>query len=162
VCREDLNEIYKKLESKMHDITALLTSLHNGFDFTCGYFNGHYHKDANGKYVMDYFPIPVITVNGLCDIEIDLEKISISTKLEREEALKYEYEKLSEYVFEAYGVEGYLDDFYVEGNTYAELVKNIENSKEKEIGFSFMFSGDVGVEEVYKAVKFLRKEGFFY
>jgi len=162
VCREDLNEIYKKLESKMHDITVLLTSLHNGFDFTCGYFNGHYHKDANGKYVMDYFPIPVITVNGLCDIEIDLEKISISTKLEREEALKYEYEKLSEYVFEAYGVEGYLDDFYVEGNTYAELVKNIENSKEKEIGFSFMFSGDVGVEEVYKAVKFLRKEGFFY
>ena len=162
MCREDLNEIYKKLESKMHDITALLTSLHNGFDFTCGYFNGHYHKDANGKYVMDYFPIPVITVNGLCDIEIDLEKISISTKLEREEALKYEYEKLSEYVFEAYGAEGYLDDFYVEGNTYAELVKNIENSKEKEIGFSFMFSGDVGVEEVYKAVKFLRKEGFFY
>ena len=162
MCREDLNEIYKKLESKMHDITALLTSLHNGFDFTCGYFNGHYHKDANGKYVMDYFPIPVITVNGLCDIEIDFEKISISTKLEREEALKYEYEKLSEYVFEAYGVEGYLDDFYVEGNTYAELVKNIENSAEKEIGFSFMFSGDVAAEEICKAVKFLRKEGFFY
>ena len=162
MCREDLNEIYKKLESKMHDITALLTSLHNGFDFTCGYFNGHYHKDANGKYVMDYFPIPVITVNGLCDIEIDLEKISISTKVKRETALKYEYEKLSEYVFEAYGVEGYLDDFYVEGNTYAELVNNIENSKEKEIGFSFMFSGDVGVEEVYKAVKFLRREGFVY
>ena len=50
----------------------------------------------------------------------------------------------------------------MEGNTYLELVKNIENSAEKEIGFSFMFSGDVAAEKIYKTVKFLRKEGFFY
>lgn len=162
MCREELNEVYKKLESKMHDIAAPFISLHNGFDFICGYYNGHYHKDSEGKYVMDYFPIPVITVDGLCDIEIDLDKVSISTKLKREAALGYEYEKLSEYAFEVYGVEEYLDDFYVEGNTYPELVKNIENSEEKEIGFSFMFSGDVGAEEIYKVVKFLRKEEFFY
>ena len=31
--------------------------------------------------------------------------------------------------FEAYGVDGYLDDFYVKGNTYAELVENIASSK---------------------------------
>ena len=98
----------------------------------------------------------------MCDIEIDLDKVSVSTKLRREVALNYSYEKLSDYEFEAYGVDEYLDDFYVKGNSYSELVDNIARSKEIEIGFSFLFSEDVGAEEIYKCVKFLRKEGFFY
>jgi len=41
-------------------------------------------------------------------------------------------------------------------------VENIASGKETEIGFSFLFSGDVDAEEIYKCVKFLRKDGFFY
>ena len=160
--RDELNEIYRELENQMHRIVAPFTLLHKGFDFSCGYYSGHYHKNAEGKYVMDFFPIPVVTVKGLCDIEIDLDKVSVSTKLRREVALNYSYEKLSGYEFEAYGVDEYLDDFYVKGNSYLELVDNIARSKEIEIGFSFLFSEDVGAEEIYKCVKFLRKEGFFY
>ena len=160
--RDELNEIYKKLENRMHRIIAPFTSLHKGFEFFCGYYSGHYYKNAEGKYVMDFFPIPVVTVKGLCDIEIDLDKVSVSTKLRREVALNYSYDKLSVYEFEVYGVDEYLDDFYVKGNSYAELVENIASSKEKEIGFSFLFSKDVDAEVIYKCVKFLRKEGFFY
>lgn len=160
--RDELNAIYRELENQMHKIVAPFTSLHKGFDFSCGYYSGHYSKNAEGRYVMDFFPIPVVTVKGLCDIEIDLDKVSVSTKLKREVALNYSYEKLSEYEFEAYGVDGYLDDFYVKGNSYAELAENIAGSKEKEIGFSFLFSGDVDADVIYKCVKFLRKEGFFY
>ena len=160
--RDELNEIYRELENRMQEIVAPFASLHKGFDFSCGYYSGHYHKNAEGKYVMDFFPIPVVMVKGLCDIEIDLDKVSVSTKLRREVALNYSYEKLSGYEFEAYGVDGYLDDFYVKGNSYSELVENIASSKETEIGFSFLFSGDVDAEEIYKCVKFLRKEGFFY
>jgi len=160
--RDELNEIYRELENRMHRIVALFTSLHKGFDCSCGYYSGHYHKNAEGKYVMNFFPIPVVTVKGLCDIEIDLDKVSVSTKLRREVALNYSYEKLSDYEFEAYGVDEYLDDFYVKGNSYSELVDNIARSKEIEIGFSFLFSEDVGAEEIYKCVKFLRTEGFFY
>lgn len=107
---------------------------------------------------MDFFPIPVVTVKGLCDIEIDLDKVSVLTKLRSEVALEYSYEKLSGYEFEAYGV----DDFYVKGNSYSELVENIASSKEKDTGYSFLFTNDVDAEEIYKLVKFLRKEGFFY
>ena len=160
--RDELNELYRELENRMHKIIAPFASLHKGYDFSCGYYSGHYHKNVEGKYMMDFFPIPVVTVKGLCDIEIDLDKVSVSTKLRREEALNYSYEKLSGYEFEAYGVDEYLDDFYVKGNSYSELVENIASSKEKEIGFSFLFSEDVGAEEIYKCVKFLRKEGFFY
>ena len=160
--RNELNEIYRELEKRMHRIVAPFTLLHKGFDFSCGYYSGHYHKNAEGKYVMDFFPIPVVTVKGLCDIEIDLDKVSVSTKLRREVALNYSYEKLSGYEFEAYGVDEYLDDFYVKGNSYSELVDNIARSKEIEIGFSFLFSEDVGAEEIYKCVKFLKKDVFFY
>ncbi len=159
--RDELNDIYRELENRIHKIVAPFTSLHKGFDFSCGYYSGHYHKNTAGKYVMDFFPIPVVTVKGVCDIEIDLDKVSVSTKLSREVALNYSYEKLSAYEFEAYGVDGYLDDFYVKGNTYAEVVENIARSKEKEIGFTFLFSGDVDAEVIYKCVKFRRKEGFF-
>ena len=160
--RDELNLIYRKLENRMHRIIAPFTSLHKGFDFSCGYYSGHYHKNAEDKYVMDFFPIPVVTIKGLCDIEIDLDKVSVSTKLRREVALNYSYENLSGYEFEAYGVDEYLDDFYVKGNSYSELVDNIARSKEIEIGFSFLFSEDVGAEEIYKCVKFLKKDGFFY
>ena len=160
--RDEMNEIYRGLENRMHRIVAPFASLHKGFDFSCGYYSGHYHKNVEGKYVMDFFPIPVVTVKGLCDIEIDLDKVSVSTKLRREVALKYSYEKMSGYEFEVYGVDEYLNDFYVKGNSYSELVENIASSKEIEIGFSFLFSEDVGAEEIYKCVKFLRKEGFFY
>ena len=91
-----------------------------------------------------------------------MDKVSVSTKLKREVTLNYSYEKLSNYEFEAYGVDGYWDDFYVKGNTYAELVENITRSKEKEIGFSFLFSRDVEADVIYKCVRLLRKEGFFY
>jgi len=160
--RDELNELYRELENRMHKIIAPFASLHKGYDFSCGYYSGHYHKNVEGKYMMDFFPIPVVTVKGLCDIEIDLDKVSVSTKLRREVALNYSYEKLLGYEFEAYGVDEYLDDFYVKGNSYSELVENIASSKEKEIGFSFLFFEDVGAEEIYKCVKFLRKEGFFY
>lgn len=160
--REVLNEIYKKLDFVMQKIVAQLKNVFDGFEYSCGYYNGHYNKGADGEYVMDYFPIPVITINDLCDIEIDLDKISVSTKLGRETALSYVYEKLSGYDFESYGVDEYLDDFYVAGNTYSELVENIGKSNEKEIGFSFLFSEDVDAEEICEAVRFLRKEGFYY
>lgn len=77
--RDELNDIYRKLENRMHRIVALFTSLHKGFDCSGGYYSGHYHKNAEGKYVMDFFPIPVVTVKGVCDIEIDLDKVSVST-----------------------------------------------------------------------------------
>ena len=160
--RNELNEVYKKLESKMHELTTLFNSLHKGFQYTCAYYSGHYYKNADGNYEMDYFPIPVISITNICDIEIGLDSISLSTKLKRATAIQFDYDKLSEYNFEAYGVKKYLEDYYAEGNTYAELVSNIEKSSEKEIGFSFQFSCDLEADKLYELVKFLRKEGFYY
>lgn len=160
--RNELNEIYQKLEAKMHKITTSFLSMHEVYPFTCAYYNGHYFKNPNGEYIMDYFPIPVISFEKLCDIEIGLEIISLTTKLPRDLALKFNYNKLCDYYFEVYGVEEYLNDFYTEGNSIQELITNISNSSEKEIGFSFQLPWDVTPIQIEKLIRLLEKEGFYF
>ena len=153
--RNKLNEIYKKLDDKVQAISKLLHC-------TFGYYNGHYHKNTAGNYEKDYFPIPVISVKGLCDVEIELNQISITTKLTRNKAISYNYEKLKSYHFEAYGVENYLDDFYLEGDTISSMIEKIKASKEENVFLSFYFPFEVPAGVVSEFVNFIAKEGYFY
>ena len=43
---------------------------------------------------MDYYPIPVISVKGYCDVEISPDGISVTTKKKRNDTLDYSFEKL--------------------------------------------------------------------
>ena len=104
----------------------------------------------------------MVGVKGFCDIEIQFDSISISTKLKRDVALSYSFEKFSGYNFEAYGVEDYLADFYHAGQTVQEMKDNIHACDEKEIGFSFVFPFDVEGKQIFEFVKLLRREGFYY
>jgi hypothetical protein len=160
--KNELNNIYKKLETKSNELSSPFKKIHKVFDYKVAYFSGHYSKNENGSYEMDYFPIPVITIVNYCDIEIGLNGISLSTKLKRTDALNFDYQKLKDYQFEVYGVTDYLSDYYTEGNTIEDLVKNIQLSQEHEIGFSFKFDEAIQAEDLYKFVLLIRKKGFFY
>lgn len=155
--RDLLNELYAPLERKRGELLRMLQDC--GLKAASGYYNGHYHKDTQGDYRMDYYPIPVISVWNLCDLEIDFDDICVSTKLTREEALAYDYGKLVPYPFEAFGVEDYLADFYLPGMSADALRRSILESSEQEIGFSFRFDFDAALPEF---VKLLQSEGFYY
>ena len=157
---DDLNKLYYRLEMKQMELFQGL--YHRIFELKRGYYNGNYHRNKDGEYVMEYYPIPVIEVCGYCDVEINLENITVSTKLTKQKAVEYNYDKLKEYSFEAYGVEDYLQDFYEPGMTPEELQAAIKESEEKEIGFSFKFGFDIAGNEMYEFAKMLRREGFFY
>lgn len=158
-----LNEIhaaYYQLELKQSEITHALSE--KGFEPESGWYNGHYHRGDDGNWVREAYPIPVIRVKGICDIEIPFDAITASTKRKRDAALAYPFETLSGYEFEAYGVEDYLTDFYRAGQTMQELRENIRTSNEKEIAFSFLFSFDTAAERILELVTLLRREGFYY
>ncbi len=157
--RDLLNRIYAPLDAKRAQLTAALKE--HGFPVEWGFYNGHYHETALGAYAMDRFPIPVLTVPGLCDIEIDLDALSVSAKLRRADALAYSFAPLSGYSFEVYGVENYLTTFYREGSTLDELRQAIEKSSETEIGVSFSFPADADAATVTALVELLRREGFY-
>lgn len=156
----DINTAYHSLESKQAELVCALS--HRIFEVVSGWYNGHYHKDEHEKWVRESYPIPVIDVKGLCDIEIPFDKITISTKLKRNAALEYSFKKFAGCEFEAYGVDDYLTDFYHPGQTVQDLKENIRGCDEKEIGFSFVFPFEVDGKQIFEFVKLLRREGFYY
>lgn len=160
ISRESLNEVYSGLEAKHNEIIRALT--HRIFALESGWYNGHYQRAFDGKWVRDAFPIPVVMVKGLCDIEIQLDRISVSTKLKRDVALACSFEKFTGYEYEAYGVKDYLSDYYHQGQNVQELKDNIYASGEAEIGLSFSFPFEVTGQKIFEFAKLLRREGFYY
>lgn len=106
---------------------------------------------------MEHYPIPVIHVNGYCDVEIHPDNIIVSTKLKRRDALSYSYEKVKQYSFEAFGVEGYPDAYRLEGQSVEEMKQAIKKGDEKEIGFAFRFSWEMDGKQMYEFAKLLRR-----
>lgn len=158
--RNEINRTYDRLEMKQAEIVCAL--FHRIFKLESGWYNGHYHKGDNDHWIRESYPIPVISVNGFCDIEIQFDKISVSTKLKRSTVLTYSFEKFTGYEFEVYGVEDYLADFYHAGQTIQEMKDNICACDEKEIGLSFLFPFEIDGKEIFEFVKLLRSEGFYY
>lgn len=156
----EINAAYYQLEMKQAEIMRAL--FHRIFELESGWYSGHYHRSGNGKWYRESYPIPVISVKGLCDIEIHFNRVSVSTKLRRDTALAYSFEKFTGCKFEAYGVEDYLTDLYRAGQPVRELKENLRACNEKEAGFSFAFPFDAGAAQFYEFAKLLRREGFYY
>lgn len=159
--KKELNAFYKNLYNKAQELMRPFISMHRNYKCEMGFYNGHYSKDENGNYQMEFFPIPVIRIKGYCDIEIGIDSISISTKLSKQDIEFFDYTLLEKYDFEAYGVENYLDDYYLKGSTIDEFIQKVKESNEKEIGFSFVFD-DLDEEKVYRFVGFLSQNKFYY
>ena len=156
----EMNTAYAQLDHKRSKIACALT--HRIFKLRSGWFNGHYYRKDDGAWCLSYCPIPEVDVIDLCDVEIHFDKIVVTTKLKRETVLAYSFEKLTDYRFEAYGVEEYLNDFYRPGETVQVMKDKIAVSGEKEIGFSFEFPFETEGEQIFEFVKLLRREGFYY
>lgn len=160
--KELLNEInaaYYNLEIKHDKIAHAL--LHRRFQSRSGWYSGQYHKGDNGNWIISSYPIPVIGIKGLCDIEIYFDKISVSTKMQRDTVLSYSFEKLSGYEMRAYGAKDHFADFYHTGQTIPEMKDRICACGEKEIGFSFLFPFDIDEKQIFEFAKLLRREGFY-
>ena len=158
--KDQLNEFYKNLDDKANYIIDIL--IKNGFKVEKHYLNGHYNKDSNGNYVMDYYPIPVIDVKGLCSIELVVTHLNISTKTSIKNAIHFNYDRLSDFYYEVYGVIDYLADYYKSGEDIVKLYKNLEACNEKEIGFGFSFTNNITTDKIMKLVVLLRDYGFYY
>lgn len=159
--REELNGFYKPLCNKMNDISALLKAHFAEYTATHGFFNGHYHKSQNGEYAMDFYPIPVISVMGLCDIELDYDSVTVTTKCTKNQTLEFEHTKLYGYHFEVYGVNDYLRDYGDESNT-ADFKELIKNSPENEFFYSFILSPNISASGVIDLLKTIQCCKFYY
>lgn len=95
-------------------------------------------------------------------IEVSLDKITVSTKLNRADAINFDFNKFEGYKFEAYGVNDYLKDFYTEDCTFEDMKNSIISSTEEEIGFSVSFPFGVSITKVSRLVDLILNEKFYY
>lgn len=159
--RESLNQLYRPLDEKLHELIAKLTKLHGGFTVTSGFYNGHYHKNVDGLYQADAYPIPVISVMGLSDIEIDFDGITVTTKLSKDQITAFDWNTLGDACFEVYGVEDYLSDYGNE-QVAGQIEDNLLSSDEKEFFVSFSLPSAIGGEEIMRFLRTLQKNHFYY
>lgn len=157
---KDLNVLYLLLEEKKNEIIQNLKGLN--LKVSSGWFNGHYRKTDSGKWEREAFPIPVISIHGICDIEIHDERLSFSTKMKKENALAFSFVPYTVYEFEAYGVEDYLADYFHSGITLDDMQQQIQKSGENEIGFAIIVPFDFENRSLMDLIEKLKTDGFFY
>lgn len=155
--RESLNQLYRPLDEKLHELIAKLTKLHGGFKVTSGFYNGHYHKNAAGLYQADAYPIPVISVMGLCDIEIDFDGITVTTKLSKDQIKAFDWNTLGDARF----AEDYLIDYGNE-QVAGQIKNNLLSSDEKEFFVSFSLPSGTDGEEIMRFLRTLQKNNYYY
>lgn len=155
---EVLNNIYKPLNEYKAKIINYLNL--NGYSYKWGYYNGHYVKN-NNEWLLEEYPIPVITVEEICDIGIDVSHVFIEGKLKRECASQFDFTLLKEYEFEVYGVQNYLNDFYNIALSVEGIKDRILSSNEDEIGVSLFISHEESIENILSVLGTLKRFGFY-
>ena len=134
-----LNEIYVKINKKKKELIQALKE--KGISYRWGYYSQHSVK-INEEWITEEYPIPVITIDHISDLGIDIPHIFLEIAITREQALKFDYHKLESYPFEVYGMENYLNDFYNTSLSFTEIKDRIQKSSEVSIGISVFFSVD--------------------
>lgn len=146
-----LNNIYEKLHLEKEIIKEVLDSKNH--DYEIGYYPFHSIKN-NDVFSLEQYPIPVFSVNKRIDIGIDIHHIFFEFRFKREKAIDLDFFKLQGYTFEVYGIQNYLEDYYINNNIEGIKVL-IEKSSEKEIGISIHISKDNIAQRVSKITDFI-------
>ena len=149
-----LNEIYIEINQKKKELIHFLKE--NGFQYRCGYYNQHSVK-VDEEWITEEYPIPVISIEDIGDLGIDINHIFLEIVVTKEQALAFDFEKFKPYRFEVYGVENFLSDFYNATLPLQDIHERIRISNEDSIGISFFFSMDEPVVQIGTAVIDIKK-----
>lgn len=169
-----LNEVYRTLVIKAQSLMREFSPLVNpGLLMSMSYLIKHYirhmykHKEESLEYAAqhseNHYPIPVIRLSGLCDVEIDADVISVFTRLKRVDMLKFDFSQLDGYSFDAYGYgTGGRVDFCDSGDSLPEVKENILSGSTEVIDFYFDFPFDADEKEIFALINRLQSAGFFF
>lgn len=157
--REQLNSIYTPMVHKSKELIIELKKLNNKINSKMAFYNGHSHKDSKGVYKEDAYPISVVSIDGLCDIEFNFDSISVTTKISKNQIKNFDFKLLEDKTFEIYGVEDYLCDY---GTTYEEVINNTMSSDETSFFISVYFSSEEGADYLAQFILKMQDLGCFY
>ena len=149
---ESLNQVYSKLNKKRDEILSYLLK-GDGYEIGCSYYSHHFFK-VNDTFLLEEYPIPVITINDFIDIGVDLDEIFIEAHVTKDHALVIDYSLLNR-PFDLYGLENFYDDVHNASMDLRSIVERIEASNEEEFGLSFSFGFNEDVDSILDFVSII-------
>jgi hypothetical protein len=124
-----------------------------GYITELGFYNNHYIKDGN-DYAIEHFPIPIITIDGIGDIGIDIGNYWVEIHLDKNKAILLDYPKLTQiYNLEVYGSKDFCFDFYNKQFDPYEVAEKINKSDEALINVIFYFCLGCDTNELIDLIK---------
>ena len=172
--KASLNEFYTTLTAKAQSLMKTLMPLVDSrLLMSMSYLIKHYIRnmykrrestpDNAAQSSEDNYPIPVIRLSDLCEVEIYTDVISVFTRLKCSDAEGFDFSRLEGYSFEIYGYDnGRLIDFSDCEATLQQTKESILNSSTEIADFYFDFPFDSGESEIYALIDLLHKSGFFF
>ena len=154
-----IDAAYFILEEKQAELLSAIASAR--YRATIGWYNGHYHRNGLGEWERESYPIPVIEITGICDVEIGFDKITVSTKLPSKSVRMLTPENFTPYDYEVYGIEDYLNDLYNSRQPFGQLITSAEQHSEQEVGFSFYFPPQAPAAPILALIRLLDESGFY-
>ena len=159
--KQQLNDLYRPLVQRAKLLWKMLRAAGQP-DAAFGFFNGHYAKNDAGDFVMEWFPIPVLSVPAVCDVEFAFDHVGITAKLKRAEALSFDFGRLAGHRYQVYGVDDYLADFGDETRSAADIRQAVSGCSETEIAVSFTFEAETELIVLLDFIQKLHSMVFFY
>ena len=172
--KAQLNELYSTLTAKAQSLMkAFMPLVDSQLLMSMSYVIKHYirnmykRREATPENAAetseDNYPIPVIRLSDLCEVEIYTDVISVFTRLKRSDVQELDFSRLSGYAFEAYGYDsGSLIDFCGGSAALQDIKDNILDGNTEVADFYFDFPFDADEGEISALVTLLHDSGFFF
>lgn len=159
--RNSLNDLYYPLCEKAELIKARLVD--DGVSADIRWYNNNSHFTQEGFYETDCFPIPVVEAEGLFDVTLDFDTITIISKLSKQSAVDLDYSIFDGYSFDVYGSDDYLGrSFYSAETGISGIIDNIRSCNDKDIVFCVSLDFDVRPAKLFKLMTVILDNGFYY
>ncbi|PKO17882.1 MAG: hypothetical protein CVU39_05215 [Chloroflexi bacterium HGW-Chloroflexi-10] len=152
---EILNRIYQPLHLKFKAVKAGLIANHFVIN-EAGWFNMHSVRNQD-EFLDEFFPIPVLTVEGVIDIGLELDFTFVETTVSKEKIITFQPDNFTEYDVEIYGVKNYLIDYYRSDIKVNNFLERIQMSDEQEFHLTVNLPAYAKSDEVIDVLNFLQE-----
>lgn len=146
--KEILNDFYDDYNDKAISLTKLLSKTYK----TSYKYTTEYNKES--------YPLPVVSVSGLCEIVLNEYEIDINTKISKSNLLKINFDDFKNYDFDIYPINDYFNDLYEKGMSNKEVLEKIKSSNYKNFGLTFIVPLDMSNTSIRKLINLLEINNF--
>jgi len=151
---KQLNSIYEPLHRQFKELKLTLEKYNFSYS-SAGWFNMHSVKH-NDDFINEYFPVPVLSIEGVGDIGLNLDYIFIETTISKEKAECLHLDNFNDYNIEIYGVRDYLIDYYQPNFEIGIYKEKIHESPEKEFHFTINLPQGISMNEIIDVISKLK------